>query len=183
MLSKSTQEGLKNGSAIRAMFVEGQEMAARFGAENVYDFSLGNPATPAPDQVREALVALAEREDPLKLHGYMNNAGFPEVRRKVADSLNGRFGTDFDENDVVMTVGAAGGLNIVLKALLDPGDEVVVFAPYFGEYKNYIANFGGKTVEVRPDPETFQPDPEALFILDPLLHPGGKLCLIGILIK
>ena len=158
MLSKKTADGLKNGSAIRAMFVEGKEMAERFGAENVYDFSLGNPATPAPEAVKRALIEAVETVDPLTLHGYMNNAGFPETRRAVANSCNERFGTAFDENDIVMTVGAAGGLNIVLKAILDPGDEVVVFSPYFGEYRNYVQNFDGVIVETAPDLSSFQPD-------------------------
>ena len=88
----------------------------------------------------------------------MANAGYPDVRAAVAENLNQRFGTDFDFHNVIMTVGAAGGLNIVLKAFLDPGDEVIAFAPYFGEYRGYAANFGGKIVEVAPNLENFQPD-------------------------
>ncbi len=158
MLSKKTSLGIKNGSAIRAMFVEGKLMAEQYGAENVYDFSLGNPATPAPEKLKEVLIDKINSEDPLVLHGYMNNAGFPEVRKTLAEDLNRRFGTDFDEGDLIMTVGAAGGLNITLKAILDPKDEVVVFSPYFGEYRNYVENFDGVIVETEPDLETFQPD-------------------------
>lgn len=158
MISEKTNRGLSGSSVIRKMFVEGTEMAARFGKENVYDYSLGNPATPAPEKVNREIARLAMETDPLALHGYMNNAGFPEVRSAIAEDLNRRFATDFSAEDLVMTVGAAGGLNIALKTILDPGDEVIVFAPYFGEYKNYITNFDGVTVEVAPNRETFEPD-------------------------
>ena len=143
------------------MFVEGNELAAKVGRENVYDFSLGNPATPAPAALNEAVRDLVDELDPLTLHGYMDNAGYPDVRQAVADNLNRRFGTAFDAHNIIMTVGAAGGLNIIFKTILDPGDEVIVFAPYFGEYRSYAANFDASVVEVAPDYETFQPDLEA----------------------
>ena len=88
----------------------------------------------------------------------MDNSGYEDVRQAVADNLNHRFDTHFDFHNIIMTVGAAGGLNIIFKTILDPGDEVLVFAPYFGEYNSYAANFDAKTVAVHPDPETFQPD-------------------------
>ncbi len=138
-------------------------MAAQFGRENVYDFSLGNPNIPAPEKVRESILRIAAETDPMELHGYMSNAGYPEVRAKVAASLNRRFGTDFDENNILMTVGAAGGLNVLLKTLLDPVDEVLVFAPYFLEYGNYVANFDGVLKAIPANiAGSFQPDPEAL---------------------
>ena len=158
MVSKKIEKALQGSSAIRAMFNEGKEMAALYGAENVYDFSLGNPATPAPAKVNEAIKQAVDELNPLELHGYMSNAGYEDVRKAMADNLNGRFGTDFTEKNIVMTVGAAGGLNIIFKTLLDPGDEVVVFAPYFGEYRVYAANFDAVIVEVAPDFESFQPD-------------------------
>ena len=158
MVSKKIEKALQGSSAIRAMFNEGKEMAALYGAENVYDFSLGNPATPAPAKVNEAIKQAVDELNPLELHGYMSNAGYENVRKAMADNLNGRFGTDFTEKNIVMTVGAAGGLNIIFKTLLDPGDEVVVFAPYFGEYRAYAANFDAVIVEVAPDFESFQPD-------------------------
>ena len=158
MVSKKIEKALQGSSAIRAMFNEGKEMAALYGAENVYDFSLGNPATPAPAKVNEAIKQAVDQLNPLELHGYMSNAGYEDVRKAMADNLNGRFGTDFTERNIVMTVGAAGGLNIIFKTLLDPGDEVVVFAPYFGEYRAYAANFDAVIVEVAPDFESFQPD-------------------------
>ncbi|MBR1877365.1 MAG: pyridoxal phosphate-dependent aminotransferase [Lachnospiraceae bacterium] len=158
MIAEKMQGLVDNNSVIRQMFEEGLKMAEEFGKENVYDFSLGNPNVPAPEKVKETIKRLAEEEDPVALHGYMSNAGFPDVRKKVAQSLNKRFGTSFHENNIMMTVGAAGGLNCALKALIDPGDEILTFAPFFLEYKNYAANFDGKLIAVRPDTATFQPD-------------------------
>lgn len=158
MISEKMQGLVNNNSVIRQMFEEGQKMAKEFGAENVYDFSLGNPNVPAPAKVKETIKKLIDEEDPLVLHGYMNNAGYPDVRRKVAESLNRKFATAFNENNIMMTVGAAGGLNCALKALINPGDEVIAFAPFFVEYKSYTANFDGVLVVVDPDTETFQPD-------------------------
>lgn len=161
MLSRKIKAALEGSSAIRAMFVEGKELAAKVGAENVFDFSLGNPATPAPEKVNQIIKDLLDETDPLTLHGYMSNSGYEDVREAIADNLNGRFGTNFTWKNIVMTVGAAGGLNIVFKAVLDPGDEVIVFAPFFGEYRSYAANFDASVVAVKPDYETFQPDMEA----------------------
>lgn len=158
MISKKIQKALQGNSAIRAMFVEGKEMAAKYGAENVYDFSLGNPATPAPASLNQSIKDLLDEVDSLEIHGYMENAGYPDVRAAIAENLNKRFGTDFDFHNIIMTVGAAGGLNIIFKTILDPGDEVIVFAPFFGEYRQYAANFDAQIVTVQPDLETFQPD-------------------------
>lgn len=158
MISKKIEKALKGSSAIRAMFVEGKEMAKTYGAENVYDFSLGNPATPAPPALNTAIKELVEEMDSLELHGYMDNAGYRDVREAVAENINRRFGTDFNFHNVIMTVGAAGGLNIIFKTILDPGDEVIVFAPFFGEYRQYAANFDAEIVTVNPDSETFQPN-------------------------
>lgn len=158
MISEKMAALVKGSSVIRAMFEEGKKMAKEFGAENVYDFSLGNPNVPAPDAVREAIIDIAKNEDPLKLHGYMSNVGFEDVRSVIAGSLNKRFGTSFNENNIIMTVGAASGLNVTFKALLNPGDEVITFAPYFGEYKNYVSNYDGILVEISPDTDTFQPN-------------------------
>lgn len=164
MVSKKIQKALLGNSAIRAMFVEGKEMAAKYGAENVYDFSLGNPATPAPEAFHAAVRDLLDEADAngaagsLALHGYMENAGYKEVRQTIADNLNRRFGTKFDAHNLIMTVGAAGGLNIIFKTILNPGDEVIAFAPFFGEYRQYAANFDAKLVTVQPDLDTFQPD-------------------------
>lgn len=158
MIAKQMEELVNGSSVIRAMFEEGKKMAAEYGEENVFDFSLGNPSVEPPKEVRQAMIDIIKSEQPNYLHGYMNNSGYEDVRRTVADSLNQKHGTHFSEQNIVMTVGAAGGLNVTLKALLDPGDEVIVFAPFFGEYRNYVANVGGTTVVVAPDTETFMPD-------------------------
>ena len=162
MISKKMIKLTENNSVIRAMFEEGNRLAALHGRENVFDFSLGNPNFPAPDAVREEIINLAANDTPMALHGYMSNVGFPEVRRAVADSLNSRFGTSFSENNIIMSVGAAGGLNVVLKTLLNPGDEVIAISPYFVEYGNYVSNFDGNLVVVPASMTDFQPDPEAL---------------------
>ena len=158
MIADKMKGMVANSSAIRAMFEEGTRMAAQYGAENVYDFSLGNPNVPAPASVKKAIVELLDEEDPVVLHGYTNsNSGYADVRQTVADSLNRRFGTSFAGKNIIMTVGAAGGLNVILKTLLNPGDEVITFAPYFGEYRSYTNNYDGVLVEISPDTETFQP--------------------------
>ncbi len=162
MIAKEMVKMVEGGSAIRAMFEEGNRLAALYGRENVYDFSLGNPNIPAPAAVNDAVRAVLDEEDSCFVHGYMSNSGYPDVRRAVAESLNRRFGTDFSEGNIIMTVGAAGGLNTILKTLLDPGDEVLVFAPYFLEYGNYVRIYGGTLRAVPALPGTFQPDPEAL---------------------
>ncbi|MGM9522347.1 MAG: pyridoxal phosphate-dependent aminotransferase [Oscillospiraceae bacterium] len=163
MISQKMLNMTKNGSAIRAMFEEGGRLAAKYGPENVYDFSLGNPNIPAPEKVRTEIIRLAEETDPVDLHGYMSNAGYPYVRAAVARSLNARFGTAFNEDNIIMTVGAAGGLNVILKTLLNPGDEVLVFSPYFLEYGNYVSNFDGvlRSIPARAE-DGFQPSAEAL---------------------
>ena len=158
MISEKMQRLAQNNSVIRAMFEEGQTMAKEFGAENVYDFSLGNPSVPAPEAVKQAVCDILDQEDSLMVHGYMSNVGYPDVRQTVADNLNRRFGTDFTLNNIIMTVGAAGGLNVILKTLLNPGDEVITFAPYFTEYGNYVMNYDGTLVVVSPNSETFQPN-------------------------
>ena len=160
MISKKMKPFVQNNSAVRAMFEEGNKMREQFGDENVYDFSLGNPNVPAPKEVNEAIIDLAKSGDP-SLHAYMSNAGFEDVRQAIAESINKRFGTGFAAHNLIMTVGAASGLNILLKAILDPGDEVIAFAPYFVEYGNYVANYDGVVVEVEPDTATFQPNLDA----------------------
>lgn len=158
MIADKMKNMVANSSAIRAMFEEGNRLAAIYGPENVFDFSLGNPNVPAPNEVKEALLDLVGNMDPLELHGYTNsNSGYADVREAVAASLNQRFGTSFEGKNIIMTVGAAGGLNVILKTLLNPGDQVIAFAPYFGEYRSYTNNFDGELVEISPNLENFQP--------------------------
>lgn len=162
MIAEKMIPFVQNNSAIRTMFEEGNRLKKKYGADKVFDFSLGNPSVPAPDCVREAIIDLVNSEDPTVLHGYMNNAGFEDVRETIAQSLNRRFGTAFSAKNLIMTVGAASGLNVILKTILNPGEEVIVFAPYFLEYGAYVKNYDGKLIEVSPDTETFQPNLQEL---------------------
>ena len=158
MISEKMKGFVANSSAIRAMFEEGQKMAAVYGADHVYDFSLGNPNVPAPEAVKDAIVEIVQNENPILVHGYMNNSGYPDVRETLARHLNAQFGTQYGAANVIMTVGAAGGLNVVMKTLLNPGDEVITVSPYFGEYRAYVGNFDGVLIESPADPGTFFPD-------------------------
>lgn len=162
MIAESMKPYVENNSAIRMMFEEGNRLKALYGKDKVFDFSLGNPNVPAPECIKEAILELLEEEDPNVLHGYMSNAGFEDVRQTIAQSLNRRFETSFEAKNLIMTVGAASGLNVVFKTILNPDEEVIVFAPYFLEYGAYIRNYGGKLVEVAPDTRTFQPNMEEL---------------------
>lgn len=156
MIAKKMEPYLQNNSAIRMMFEEGNRLKAIYGADKVFDFSLGNPNVPAPDAIKEAIIDILNTEESTKVHGYMSNAGFPEVRAAIAGELNERYGTGFTENNLIMTVGAGSGLNVCLKTLVDPGEEVIVFAPYFLEYGAYVRNYDGVLVEVEPDTAGFQ---------------------------
>ena len=158
MIAKKMVKFVEGNSVTRAMFEEGKRMAQVYGAENVYDFSLGNPSVEPPKAVRENMIEILQEVSQNKVHGYMNNAGHEEVREAIAKSLNQKFDTNFAEQNILMTVGAAGGLNVILKAILDPEDEVIAFAPYFGEYNNYVANFDGVMVAVSPHIPDFQPN-------------------------
>lgn len=158
MISEKMKPYVKNNSAIRMMFEEGNRLRAKYGVDKVFDFSLGNPSVPAPDSVREAIIELVNTTDPTVLHGYMSNAGFEDVRQTIAESLNRRFDTKFSAKNLIMTVGAASGLNVILKTILNPGEEVIVFAPYFLEYGAYVRNYDGVLVEISPDTTTFQPN-------------------------
>ena len=158
MISKKMIPLMKNNSAIRMMFEEGKKLAAIHGQENVFDFSLGNPSVPAPEEVNQAIKDIIEEEDSLFVHGYMANAGYEDVRETIAESLNRRFNTSFGSSNILMTVGAASGLNVILKTLLNPGEEVITFAPYFVEYGSYVRGYDGELVVVSPNTVDFQPN-------------------------
>ncbi len=161
MLAEKIAANLNRSSWIRAMFEAGEKLRAVHGNDNVFDFSLGNPDTEPPESVKEALKRLVMGDVP-GIHRYMNNAGFMDVREAVAGQLQRESGVPLAPEHIVMTCGAAGGLNVVLKAILNPGDEVIVLAPYFVEYLFYIDNHGGMPVVVNTSPETFQPDPQEI---------------------
>lgn len=155
MISEKMKNLVKNGSAIRAMFEDGKIMAEKYGKENIYDFSLGNPSIVPPSCVKESIIDIVNNEPEMALHGYMNNAGYEDVRQAVADYTNKMYGTNISIKNIIMTVGAAGGINVTLKTIVNPGDEIMVIAPYFGEYDNYISNFDGVKVMVNADLERF----------------------------
>jgi aspartate aminotransferase len=159
-IAKKIEATIAGSSWIRRMFEEGAELKKKFGPENVYDFSLGNPNLPPPAKFREVLLDLIRSESPAA-HAYMPNTGYPDVCGAVAGFLVKEQGVPVEGTDVIMTCGAAGALNIALKAILDPGDEVLTPVPCFVEYGFYADNHGGvlKTVASRPD---FQLDLSAL---------------------
>lgn len=176
VISKNMENLVANSSVIRRLFEEGVELAAVVGKENVYDYSLGNPSVAPPAIVKQAIYNILDSKDPNFIHGYMNNSGYEEVRDAVAESLNKRFDTDFSRESIIMTAGAAGALNCILRVLLNYKDEVICFAPFFGEYRSYISNFGGETVVVPADTKTFQLN---LDVLDDYITEKTKAIIVN----
>ncbi|MGG7178769.1 pyridoxal phosphate-dependent aminotransferase [Clostridium paraputrificum] len=162
MISKKMEGLVKNSSIIRAMFEEGKRLSSIYGEENVFDYSLGNPNVEPPKAIKEAIVEILSEESPNLVHGYMNNSGYEDVRDDIAKYVNKKNNLKLSKDNIVMTCGAAGGLNIILKTLLNPGDEVIAIAPFFGEYANYASNFDGKLVVVPAETKTFQPNLDEL---------------------
>ena len=173
-VAKKMQAFAEKSSWIRKMFEEGAKLKAEFGAENVFDFSLGNPDVPPPAKFAEVLQELAADEKP-GIHGYMPNGGFPFVRESLAGRLSAEQNVPLSQGDILMTCGAAGGLNVVMKSLLDPGDEVIILAPFFVEYNFYVDNHGGVTKIVATD-EEFNLDLDAI---EAALTPKTKAILIN----
>lgn len=165
---------LEGSSWIRRMFEEGDRLRKELGAENLFDFTLGNPTMEPPAQLHEELKLLASKPVP-GMHRYMNNAGYPETRAAVAEVIAERCGLKVSADQVVMTCGAGAALNVVMKTLLNPGDEVVILSPYFVEYNFYIDNHGGIPVVV-PTGADFQPDPVAIAAA---LTPRTKVIIIN----
>ena len=145
MIAKRMVNLVEKNSVIREMFEEGKKLADIYGPENVYDFSLGNPSVPAPEQVKESIKKIVDTEDPLIIHGYMNNAGFEDVRDAISKSINKKYGTNFT-------------LNIIFKSILNPDEEVLTFAPYFVEYNSYVEGYNGVLKIVSPNLEIFEPN-------------------------
>ena len=172
-VSKKIHEFMEQGSWIRRMFEEGIALKQQYGPDNVFDLSLGNPVTEPPKEFFEELRRVAEHPTP-GMHRYMPNAGYVETRAAVAAQLAEETGLDFTADEVLMTCGAGGALNVVMKALLDPGDEVVIFAPYFVEYRYYADNHGGACRVVPPD-EDFYPD---LAEFEESITPSTRIVLI-----
>lgn len=161
MFNEKLVEGLGKSSMIRAMFEEGARRRKIYGADKVFDYSLGNPEVEPPKEVIESLRHYV-MSDEKGLHKYMNNAGYADVRQKVAKYLQKKSSVVLSEENVIMVCGAAAGLNIVLKALLNPGEEVIVLAPFFMEYLSYIDNASGKSVIVKTLKDNFQIDVDAV---------------------
>ncbi len=158
MLNQTNVKLGKVRSAIRELFEYGKKRKAEIGEENVFDFSLGNPSVPAPEEVKSELMRLVSQSDPVFLHGYTSAQGDYSVRKALSDSVNSRFGTRLTADSLYMTCGAAASLTITLNALVNVGDEVITFAPFFPEYSVFSAHAGAKLVAVKSDPLTFQPD-------------------------
>lgn len=189
---------ISRSSWIRKMFEEGERLRTLHGAEKVFDFTIGNPDTEPPAELKEELVRLASQPIP-GMHRYMSNAGYSETRCAVAEVLSEAAGFPVSGDHVIMTCGAGGGLNVILKTILNPGEEVIILAPYFVEYKFYIDNHGGVPVEVWTDRETFQLDipaiqkaithkTRALIICSPnnptgVIYPERALCELGDMIR
>lgn len=161
MISNRIASKLSSGSMIRKMFEEGNRLKAIYGADNVFDFSIGNPDLEPPKEVIEAISAYAAADIPGK-HSYMSNSGYLSTRTAVADKLTGNSRVKMAADAVCMTVGAAGAMNAVLHAILDPGDEVIVLAPFFMEYMSYIDNHNGVPVIIPSIKDTFMPDIEKI---------------------
>ena len=159
-ISNKVRGFVEQGGWIRRMFEAGVNLKAQYGEDNVFDLSLGNPVVEPPQEFHQELLRLAQH--PIKgMHRYMVNAGYPETRKAVADSLAAETGLPFDAGHIVMTCGAAAALNVVLKTILNPGQEVIILSPYFVEYVYYVDNHGGEAVTVATDSD-FQPDLEAI---------------------
>ncbi|GHU25380.1 aspartate aminotransferase [Spirochaetia bacterium] len=159
-VATSIKESLRSSSLIRKMFEEGNRLKKLYGAENVFDFSLGNPDVEPPPAFHAVFLKCAQ-EDPKGSHSYMQNAGYPAVREALACKAGREHNVTLDADHIIMSVGAAGGLNVVFKSILNPGDEIIVSRPYFVEYRSYVENHGGTLVPVDTLPD-FNLDVQAI---------------------
>ncbi len=187
MISETMYELGSRRSSIRELFEYGKKAAAEVGAENVYDFSLGNPSTPPPAALTEALEAILREEEPCAVHGYTSAQGALETRQAVADDLNDRFGAGLTADHLYMTCGAAASLCIALRALtVKNGSRFVVQAPYFPEYKVFVSSMGGELAVAEADTDTFDlnlpaiealitPDTQGIIVNSPN-NPSGVIC-------
>ncbi len=176
MLNEKMLQLGENRSVIREIFEYGNKRRAEIGAENVFDFSLGNPSIPAPREVNEAMIKLLSDTDPVKLHGYTSAQGAPDVRKTVADSITRRFGIKADPNLIYMTCGAAASLTISLNAICNEGDEVIALAPFFPEYRVFAEKAGAKLVVAKCSESDFQIDFQAL---ENAITPNTKAIIVN----
>lgn len=176
MIAKEMYELGAKSSVIREIFEYGKKRKAEVGAENVYDYSLGNPSVPAPASVNNAIRELCDTMNPCDLHGYTSAVGDNETRQAIADNLNSRFGTHFTMNNLYMTCGAAASLCITFRAIAEKDDEIIIFAPYFPEYKVFISAAGATPVEVRCKAEDLTID---LAAFEKAITPNTKAVVIN----
>ncbi len=162
MISSKMRTMILNNSTIREMFEEGKRLASIYGEENVFDFSIGNPNVEPPEEIKAIIKRIVDEERPNLIHGYMNNSGYEDVRKAIAHNLSKEYKLKLKYENIIMTCGAAGGLNIILKSILEPEDEVIVFAPFFGEYINYVNNFNGIVKVISANITNFQLNLEEL---------------------
>lgn len=175
MIADRIATKMADSSWIRAMFEEGEKLRKQYGADRIYDFSLGNPDLEPPKATTDALKALVNSNKP-NLHKYMNNAGYTDVRTRIANQIHLENRVLLTEKHIIMTCGAAGGLNVVLKTILNPDEEVLIFSPYFPEYLSYIDNHGGKTIISPCSLETFEPN---LKDMETRITPATKAILLN----
>ncbi|MBQ6004880.1 MAG: pyridoxal phosphate-dependent aminotransferase [Selenomonadaceae bacterium] len=176
MVSAKMYELGTKKSTIRTIFEFGRKRAAEVGEENIFDFSLGNPNVPTPDFVRDAAIEILQTYEPSAVHGYTVAPGNPKVRETLAASINARFGTNFAGKNLFITSGAAAAITICFKALAEPGDEFITFAPYFPEYKVFVESVGAELKVVKPRPEDWQIDFDDF---QKLLSPKTKAVIIN----
>ncbi len=176
MINETYREMLKKKSVIRELSEAATERGKEIGYENVFDYSLGNPSVPVPQRFTDTMIELLETKNPMELHGYSPSLGIPSVKEKLAKSLNERFGMDYKPSDLFMTSAAASAIAHALRAVTEPGDEVMIFAPYFPEYIPYVTGAGCKIVVVPADTETFQIN---FGKMKELINPNVKAVLIN----
>ena len=176
MINETMKRLGMNRSVIRDIFEFGNQRRAQIGAENVYDFSLGNPNVPAPEAVNRTIRELLDTRPDMYLHGYTSAQGDVQTRTAITEDLNRRFGTSFNKDNLYMTCGAAASLKITLTALFAPGDEFIVFTPYFPEYRVFVETCGGRLVEASSDQTTFQIDFD---VLAPLITEQTKAVIVN----
>ena len=158
MVNEKAKELGNKPSVIRDLFEFSKKRKQEIGEDKVFDFSIGNPSVPPPQAVTDALLDIIKNTDPVKLHGYTSAVGDKNVREKIAEYLNKTYNAKTDPNFIYLTAGAAASLTSTLNAILNQGEEVVVFAPFFPEYRVFIEKAGGKVVLVNPDEKTFKPN-------------------------
>jgi len=176
MISEKMSKLLERSAAMSSMYTESARLKEKYGAENVYDFGMGNPNLPAPDSIRETSIRVLQETDPWYLHHYMPNNGFPEAREKIAASLNRRFGMDYGMEHIFMATGAAGALAHAMRCVAVPGQDIITFAPFFPEYKPYVEGAGLNLKVVPPRTKDFQIDFDAF---DAMLDENTAAVLIN----